>query len=194
MHPRPARLGKTARAIAVVVASAGAGCADAPPPPRGPIVEETVIYAPGVAPELIEQTTTIVNQTSPPAAVASARPSPESATSSPPRQPEPEPFIHPPVRVFGRWVLQFQPGMTRPTKVSGRDPRATKQLGGDNTVFVQGIVEVDGRFTQPRIIKGVGSIDDEVLSAVATWRVTPVVFRGKPTAVLYTWPVHVQGP
>jgi periplasmic protein TonB len=166
------------------------GCADAPPPPRGPVVEETVAYEPWAAPAVIQHTTTITTETAPAAPAASAEPAPPR----PPQAPSPEPFVHPPVRVLGRWVLQFQPGMTRPTKVSGRDPRTTTSLGDERVVFVQGIVEVDGRFTQPRIIRGVRSVDDDVLSAVATWRVTPIVFRGKPTAVLYTLPITVQGP
>jgi hypothetical protein len=181
----------------LVLFPVAAGCADAPPPPpRLPIVEETVSYEAGAAPVVIEHTTTIVTTSeppsppAPPAPPASAEPSPPP----PPPPPPPEPFVYPPVRVVGRWVLQFQPGMTRPTKLSGRDPRTAKRLGDDDIVFVQGIVEVDGRFTQARVIKGVGAVDDEVLSAVATWRVTPIVFRGKPAATLYTWPVKVQGP
>ncbi len=181
-----------------VLLPVAAGCAASPPaPPLLPVVEETVTYQAGAAPVVIEHTTTIVTQSAPPAPPAPVAPGDPSTTPTPPPpEPEPaaEPFVHPPVRVVGRWVLQFQPGMTRPTKVSGRDPRTTKHLGDDNIVFVQGIVEVDGRFTQPRIIKGVRSVDDEVLSAVGTWRVTPVVFRGKPTAVLYTWPVKVRSP
>ncbi|MCK8501418.1 energy transducer TonB [Myxococcus fulvus] len=50
-------------------------------------------------------------------------------------------------------------------------------------VILKGVVEVDGRVTQLKVMRGDEPFASAAMSAVRTWRFKPAVVEGRPTAV-----------
>jgi TonB family protein len=95
----------------------------------------------------------------------------------------------------GRIVKPFGAGMNRPTKISGREIQylqAARDAGVQGTALVKCIIGVDGAVTDCKIIKGLPLMDAEILSAVSTWKMTPVLFDGAAVAVSYTIPIRLK--
>nr|QKW93768.1 ferric siderophore transport system periplasmic-binding protein TonB [Vitiosangium cumulatum] len=91
--------------------------------------------------------------------------------------------------------LPFDPGgMTRPQRVSGRDPQLTPEAQAQRvrgTALVRCVVTREGRVTNCRLLNGLPYMEQELLEALSTWRVTPVMAQGKPLDVDYTFVVRI---
>lgn len=91
--------------------------------------------------------------------------------------------------------VPFEPaGMTRPQKVSGREPQLTAEARAERvrgTALVRCVVTREGRVTNCRLLNGLPYMDQELLEAVSTWRVTPVMAQGRPVDVDYTFVVRI---
>lgn len=94
-------------------------------------------------------------------------------------------------------VLAFMDGMTRPRLVSKVDPEYTREARDANVqgvVLAKCVITTFGTLERCRILKGIAAMDRAVLSALASWRYTPVLYRGKPTAVEYVIPIRLTLP
>ncbi len=91
--------------------------------------------------------------------------------------------------------VAFEPSaMTRPQRVSGREPQLTAQARAERvrgTALVRCVVTREGRVTNCRLLNGLPYMEQELLEALSTWRVTPVMAQGKPLDVDYTFVVRI---
>ena len=91
--------------------------------------------------------------------------------------------------------LEFGPQMTHPLKrsgdVVGLTPEAiSKDVHG---LFVaRCVVTVDGRVENCRTVKPLPYMEQEVMRALSTWRMTPATLNGRPVAVDYTFRLDLQ--
>lgn len=87
-------------------------------------------------------------------------------------------------------VIPFGPGMTRPSRIAGRDPQYTREAltaRVEGVAIAKCVIKVDGTLTRCRMVKSLPHMDREILAAVSTQRFTPVMFQGRPTSVEYTF-------
>jgi protein TonB len=80
--------------------------------------------------------------------------------------------------------------MKRPTRVSGREPQLTpeaREARVQGTALVRCTVTDEGALTRCRVLNRLQHMESELLDALSTWKVTPVVLEGKPVAVDYTF-------
>jgi protein TonB len=91
--------------------------------------------------------------------------------------------------------VAFEPAaMTRPQRVSGREPQLTPEARAERvrgTALVRCVVTREGRVTNCRLLNGLPYMEQELLEALSTWRVTPVTAQGKPLDVDYTFVVRI---
>lgn len=91
--------------------------------------------------------------------------------------------------------VAFEPAMmTRPQRVSGREPQLTPEARAERvrgTALVRCVVTREGRVTNCRLLNGLPYMEQELLEALSTWRVTPVMAQGKPLDVDYTFVVRI---
>ncbi|WNG40925.1 TonB family protein [Archangium violaceum] len=91
--------------------------------------------------------------------------------------------------------VPFEPGgMTRPQRVSGREPQLTAEARAERvrgTALVRCVVTREGQVTNCRLLNGLPHMEQELLEALSTWRVTPVMAQGKPIDVDYTFVVRI---
>ncbi|WP_274622498.1 energy transducer TonB [Myxococcus fulvus] len=62
-------------------------------------------------------------------------------------------------------------------------PSDARSRGQEGMVILKGVVEVDGRVTQLKVMRGDEPFASAAMSAVRTWRFKPAVVEGRPTAV-----------
>jgi protein TonB len=183
--------------FAIVAWAALGGCTSAEPTVRGPVVEVQI------------------------APIASITPSTPPAPPAPLDRFREQPVEHPPMtgleegvnagssaddgngvvvanpalRADGSVFYPYVLGMARPSRIAGRDPsysQAAKAAAIEGIALVKCFIEIDGRVTECRIVKGLPPMDAEILAAVSTWRMTPVIYNGKPVAVSYTFAVRIR--
>ncbi len=91
--------------------------------------------------------------------------------------------------------VAFEPSaMTRPQRVSGREPQLTPEARAERvrgTALVRCVVTREGRVTNCRLLNGLPYMEQELLEALSTWRVTPATAQGKPLDVDYTFVVRI---
>ncbi|OJT19259.1 hypothetical protein BO221_37885 [Archangium sp. Cb G35] len=91
--------------------------------------------------------------------------------------------------------VAFEPAvMTRPQRVSGREPQLTPEARAERvrgTALVRCVVTREGRVTNCRLLNGLPYMEQELLEALSTWRVTPVMAQGKPLDVDYTFVLRI---
>jgi protein TonB len=95
----------------------------------------------------------------------------------------------------GEEVLPFGEGMVRPELLSDPSiplPSEAVRAGIEGTVIVKCVVTRQGEVDGCRIIKGLGHVDDAVLSAVEARRYSPAMFQGRPVSVSYTLRLHIK--
>ncbi|WP_437669768.1 energy transducer TonB [Sorangium sp. So ce131] len=88
-------------------------------------------------------------------------------------------------------------GISRPIRISGRNPVYTQEAleaGIEGLMVVKCVIRTSGELTGCRVIKSLPYLDQEVLDATRTWRYTPVLFKGKPTAVDYVFNLRFRLP
>ncbi|MCE9668774.1 energy transducer TonB [Myxococcus stipitatus] len=62
-------------------------------------------------------------------------------------------------------------------------PADARSKGLEGMVILKGVVEVDGRVTQLKVMRGDEPFASAALAAVKSWRFKPAVVEGRPTAV-----------
>jgi len=94
-------------------------------------------------------------------------------------------------------VLPFGDGMTRPKLVDMTPPQYTREAREANVkglFLAKCVITVSGSLQNCRVVKGLPHMDQAVLSALARWRYSPVIYQGKPVAVDYVIQVRLAGP
>lgn len=91
-------------------------------------------------------------------------------------------------------VMPFMDGMQRPTLLSKVDPVFTREARNQNVqglILTKCVIGTSGALSRCRIVKGLPTMDQAVLTALSQWRYSPVLYQGKPTAVEYLIPVRL---
>ncbi|QRN98236.1 energy transducer TonB [Archangium violaceum] len=190
--------------LAACVALGGTGCATTsrattstlPAPMPEPVAQPAPAPAPepepAPAPARAERPKSVAKRSAPKPAPA---PSPEVRTSVAARTPEPR---RPQAEGFGALSSEpvpFEPSaMTRPQRVSGREPRLTPEARAERvrgTALVRCVVTREGQVKGCKMLNGLPYMDQELLEAVSSWRVTPVTQQGRPLDVEYTFVVRI---
>ncbi|HSP77107.1 MAG TPA: TonB family protein [Myxococcaceae bacterium] len=157
--------------LATLLVAGGTGCATASrattaPPPEPPVATEKAERPRAPKKPRVSRRTA-------PAKVAPAR-------APAPRKPE---------------VVPFEPAtMTRPQKLSGREPELTPEAVSRRvrgTALVRCIVTRKGEVKDCRLLNRLPHMDEELLAALSTWHVTPATRKGEPLAVDYTFVVRL---
>jgi protein TonB len=94
-------------------------------------------------------------------------------------------------------VLPFTDGMTRPKLLEMVEPQYTREARDANVkglFLAKCVISTQGSLQKCRVVKGLPMMDQAVLSALARWRYTPVIYQGKPVAVDYVIQVRLAGP
>jgi protein TonB len=90
--------------------------------------------------------------------------------------------------------VPFEPSMTRPQLLSGREPQLTEEARAARvrgTALVRCVVTREGQVKGCRILNGLPHMEQELLDAVSSWRVTPATAGGQPLDVDYTFVVRI---
>lgn len=200
VQPRPALV----CLLAVSIALGGTGCATASrsttsalPAPE-PIAEVAPAPAaePAPAPVAKAERPKAVKRAAPrpaPATAVKTEAKPEARTPVAARAPE---LRRPQPEAPGAGEpVAFEPSaMTRPQRVSGREPQLTAEAQAERvrgTALVRCVVTREGQVTRCRLLNGLPYMEQELLEALSTWRVTPVMAQGKPLDVDYTFVVRI---
>jgi protein TonB len=80
--------------------------------------------------------------------------------------------------------------MKRPLRLSGREPQLTAEARAgrvQGTALVRCVITREGQVTRCRLLNRLPHMDQELLDALATWRVTPVLAGKQPVEVDYTF-------
>ncbi|ATB35149.1 hypothetical protein CYFUS_000561 [Cystobacter fuscus] len=188
--------------LAAVVSLGGIGCATASratiaaPPAPEPIAEP----APAPTPEPPPAPAPVVKAERPKASKrTAARPASEAkaatGTSMAARASEPRRPPSDGVSLGSGEPVAFDPSvMTRPQRVSGREPQLTPEAQAERVrgaALVRCVATREGRVTNCRLLKGLPYMNQELLEALSTWRVTPATAQGKPIDVDYTFVVRI---
>lgn len=185
------------------MALGGTGCvttsraATAVTPAPEPIAEAAPAPEPAPAPVAKAEKPRAVKRSTPKHAPVEAKAEPKSeaktlvsARTPEPRRPQLDGTASP-----SSEPVPFEPaGMTRPQKVSGREPQLTPEARAERvrgTALVRCVVTREGRVTHCRLLNGLPYMDEELLEAVSTWRVTPAMAQGTPLDVDYTFVVRI---
>lgn len=94
---------------------------------------------------------------------------------------------------LGGDILAFGEGMSRPTRLKGRDPEFTREAleaRVSGRMIVKCTINIDGSLENCRIIKPLPHMEQAVLAALKTWKMTPVTFQGRPVRVDYV--INIQ--
>jgi TonB family protein len=94
-------------------------------------------------------------------------------------------------------VLPFTDGMTRPKLLDMVEPQYTREARDASVkglFLAKCVITTSGTLQKCRVVKGLPMMDQAVLSALARWRYTPVIYQGKPVAVEYVIQVRLTGP
>jgi protein TonB len=165
-------------------------------PAPEPIAEAAPAPAPEPAPVAKAEKPKAVKRAAPrPSAAAEVKTEPKTLVSA--RTPEPRRPQMDGTASLSSEPVPFEPaGMTRPQKVSGREPQLTPEARTERvrgTALVRCVVTHEGRVTNCRLLNGLPYMEQELLEALSTWRVTPVMAQGKPLDVDYTFVVRIPG-
>jgi protein TonB len=195
--------------LGVCLALGGTGCATAsratlaaPPPEPVAVAEPVSEPAPAPAPAKAERPKAKRSTPKPPAEVkappaeakasASESRTPVSARTPELKRPQSDGSV---LGATASEPVPFEPSaMTRPQRVSGREPRLTEQARAERvrgTALVRCVVRRDGRVTDCKLLNGLPHMDQELLEAVSTWHVTPATAQGRPVDVEYTFVVRI---
>jgi len=73
-------------------------------------------------------------------------------------------------------------------------PEIAREAGIQGIVFIEAIVDVDGRIIDPVVVKGVPrtGLDEAALKALTMTRFKPATQMGKPVRVRMTIPIHFR--
>jgi protein TonB len=94
-------------------------------------------------------------------------------------------------------VLPFGPGMNRPSLLNQTAPiytREAKAAQVSGLILVKCVINVSGSLSGCHIIKGLPFMDQAVLTALSTWKYTPITYQGHAVSVEYVIPVRLVAP
>jgi periplasmic protein TonB len=94
-------------------------------------------------------------------------------------------------------AIPFGAGMTRPQKISGKDPVYTREALAakiEGLMIVRCVITVEGKLEGCKVIKPLPYMEKAVLEALATHQYTPVTFQGKPVSVNYVFNIKLVIP
>jgi protein TonB len=94
-------------------------------------------------------------------------------------------------------VMPFADGMTRPKLLDMVEPEYTREARDANVkglFLAKCVITVRGTLQKCRVVKGLPMMDQAVLSALARWRYSPVIYQGRPVAVDYVIQLRLAGP
>ncbi|MCY1082698.1 energy transducer TonB [Archangium lansingense] len=192
--------------LAACIALGGTGCATASRATTStlPASEPIAETAPTPAPESEPAPAPVAKAARPKAAKrTAARPAstPEVKTEAKPEARTPVAARAPELRrpqpesLGAGEPVAFEPSaMTRPQRVSGREPQLTAEARAERvrgTALVRCVVTREGRVTNCRLLNGLPYMEQELLEALSTWRVTPITSQGKALDVDYTFVVRI---
>jgi protein TonB len=92
-------------------------------------------------------------------------------------------------------VMPFMDGMTRPSLVTQTEIEFTREARDANvsgSFILKCVIQTNGSLQRCKIVKGNPLMDQQVLSAVAKWRYTPVIYQGKAVPVEYVIPIRLK--
>ncbi|WNG23141.1 energy transducer TonB [Cystobacter fuscus] len=185
--------------LAAVVSLGGMGCATASRATTAALPAPEPIAEPAPEPEPPPAPEPVVKAAPPKASKRAARPAPEAkAAARTPvvaRSPEPRRPQTDGMSLESGEPVAFEPSvMTRPQRVSGRQPQLTPEAQAEHvrgTALVRCVVTREGEVKNCRLLNGLPYMNQELLEALSTWRVTPATAQGKPIDVDYTFVVRV---
>jgi TonB family protein len=93
--------------------------------------------------------------------------------------------------------VAFGEEMTPPVKLAGRAPsytRAAVEARVEGTMIVRCVITVAGTLEKCQILEHLPGMTDEIMSALATWKMKPVTYKGKAIPVRYTIPIRLVLP
>jgi protein TonB len=113
---------------------------------------------------------------------------PADVPPPPPVEEEPEPEIFVVVEQMPELIGGIEGLQKRVTY-----PEIAKKAGVEGTVFLQFIVDENGKVVDPQVVKGIGAgCDEEALKAIRTAEFKPGMQRGKPVKVKFSLPVRFR--
>ncbi len=87
--------------------------------------------------------------------------------------------------------------MTSPVRLSGPDPRYTREAlakGTSGTAIVRCVIETDGSVTRCKVLKSLPGMDAALVETFQSRHYKPATQNGKPVRVLYMFKVTLQPP
>ncbi len=96
---------------------------------------------------------------------------------------------------LGGDVLNFGAGMTRPVRQEGRDPvytHAARAARVEGTMLVRCVITTEGNVQDCNVLKPLPHMTAAVMEALSTWRMSPVMFQGRPVAVRIVIPIKLK--
>lgn len=156
-----------------------------PPPPPAPPPPEEVPDEEIIEEQVIDISQDIDLSETPPAPPPPPPPPPENNAPPPPPPPPPEPEIFEVVEQMP--VLQ---GGLEALQRAIQYPEMARRSGIEGRVFVQFVVDEQGRPSEVRAVRGIGGgCDEAAVAAVRNARFTPGLQRGRPVKVRMSLPV-----
>ncbi|MDX1438503.1 MAG: energy transducer TonB [Rubricoccaceae bacterium] len=156
-----------------------------PPPPPAPPPPEEVPDEEIIEEQVIDISQDIDLNDAPP---APPPPPPPTSSAPPPPPPPAEPEIFEVVEQMP--VLQ---GGLQALQASIQYPEMARRAGIEGRVYVQFVVDEQGRPTEVRAVRGIGGGCDEAAeAAVRNARFTPGLQRGRPVKVRMSLPINFR--
>lgn len=193
--------------LAVCVALSGTGCVTASGATSSAPLETGPVAEAALAPETTPEPEPAPELQPARAAPKAERPKASAKRALPRPTPEVKAEVKTPVAARGPELkrpqaqggasepVPFEPSaMKRPERVSGREPQLTPEARAQRvrgTALIRCVVTREGRVTGCRLLNGLPHMEQELLEALSTWRVTPITLQGKPADVDYTFVVRV---
>ncbi|HEX8703091.1 MAG TPA: energy transducer TonB [Myxococcaceae bacterium] len=97
----------------------------------------------------------------------------------------------------GEEVVAFGGGMKAPKRISGAPIQYTREAleaRVKGMLVAKCVITREGEVETCKLIKGLPHMDVAVLSALETWRYTPVTWQGKPISVSYIFNIKLEMP
>ena len=101
------------------------------------------------------------------------------------------------IETLGAGPIEFNDAMTPPRKISGPDPRYTREALEreiEGTMVVKCVVTTQGIVRNCRVLKSLPLMDRAVIDALENRRYTPALLRGRPIEVDYTFNLQLKLP
>lgn len=88
-------------------------------------------------------------------------------------------------------------GMTKPARIDGQDPvytRKAREARALGLTIAKGVITVEGKAKNCRMIKALPQMERAVLDALAAQKFKPAPFQGRPVSVDYVFNIRLVLP